>query len=217
MIARVHLCIRLIIYLGQWAPIVGTGLAILGSLYLLLAQAMEEERNPEANPGAALDSGLMRKVAKIFIRLSDYFLPARERFDDTEFRRGSAVDYPEIPGEQHRNRELSRIRTQFNSPRDSDDSITSAVRSLHSRSSSFGSRMGVERPSVSAEPTSPIRRDTSNTLEVPAPTHRSSLPRNPVSEPEMRRIHTRTDSQNTPAIVLSSNPDSPYPSHVVLT
>ncbi|KAJ5246461.1 hypothetical protein N7468_001444 [Penicillium chermesinum] len=35
---------------GQWAPVVGTGLAIVGSLYLLFAAEMDKEDKPSKNP-----------------------------------------------------------------------------------------------------------------------------------------------------------------------
>ncbi|KAF2211309.1 hypothetical protein CERZMDRAFT_112742 [Cercospora zeae-maydis SCOH1-5] len=107
--------------IGQWAPIAGTGLAVLGSIYVLLAESMtreRERREMEAfNPGsgAAEDSGPLHQIAKVLISFSDHISnPKRHRFDTSEFRRGSAMDFPEIPGESLRNRALSRTRSTYN-------------------------------------------------------------------------------------------------------
>ncbi|KAI0126025.1 hypothetical protein BJ170DRAFT_458380 [Xylariales sp. AK1849] len=166
--------------IGQWAPIVGTGLAALGSLYLLLAADLEAAEgedesihhckcshhhnlehptlrySPRSSRDArrirgddyespprsvrdddgklrptmsrvsrATDAGNRRKVATSLIKISNYLgNPARKRFDDSEFRRGRAQDFPEIPGEANRNRALSRIRRGYNQPRDAEGHIS---------------------------------------------------------------------------------------------
>ena len=129
---------------GQWAPIVGTGLAVLGSLYLLIASAMDEEQNSgsppslqacncehyhsgrggdelQRHPTAETTPDSIRKIASGFIKISNYISnPALTRFDDSDLQRGRATDYPEIPGEVNRNRNLSKIRTQYSEHRGSD-------------------------------------------------------------------------------------------------
>jgi len=61
------------------------------------------------------DAGNRRKVASALTALSSAFGTASsDRYDDSEFKRGPAVDFPEIPGEQNRNRDLSQIRERYN-------------------------------------------------------------------------------------------------------
>jgi hypothetical protein len=61
------------------------------------------------------DVGNRRKVAHALTTLSSAFGTASsDRYDDSEFKRGPAVDFPEIPGEQNRNRDLSQIRERYN-------------------------------------------------------------------------------------------------------
>lgn len=61
------------------------------------------------------DAGNRRKVARALTTLSNAFGTASsDRYDDSEFKRGPALDFPEIPGEQNRNRDLSQIRERYN-------------------------------------------------------------------------------------------------------
>ncbi|KAK8065067.1 hypothetical protein PG997_011814 [Apiospora hydei] len=67
------------------------------------------------------DAGGRRKVAQMIGDLGRYMgTPAPDLFDDSEFKRGPAQDWPEIPGEATRNPDLGQIRSQYNQPRDSD-------------------------------------------------------------------------------------------------
>lgn len=236
---------------GQWAPIVGAGFAILGSLYLLLAadfEALEKEENPqspqmhhhcncsthhvnrsnyaasfhsvsppdhsrsaekghtfthdnearadsteiepvqtrptghELHPTQTMqsyassmfsssDTGGRHRVARILTVISDQ-LGAAAHTDNTEFKRGKALDFPEIPGEANRNKALSRIRETYNQARDDDGNVT-PLRRTRSRAGSF---IGVvedepRSPTTPQSPSQPIRpptnsRDRSNTLPV---------------------------------------------------
>lgn len=142
---------------GQWAPIVGSGLAVIGALYVLLAEEVAEEEEEEKQNGslhgshcsvheveraspdsmstrapsaiemrpsneivpttthrsaatALVDAGGRRKFAKVLTRIGNYVgTAAQKRFDDSEFKHGKAVDFPEIPGEQHRNSALPQM------------------------------------------------------------------------------------------------------------
>lgn len=137
--------------IGQWSPIAGTILAILGSAYLLLAEGMEEEKQ---NPGG---TGIVRIIARSFMKLGQGFETiARKIFDDSEFRRGQATGYPEVPGEEHRNPGLSDTRSIYSPSlrRDSSGSDHSAL---------TRQRSGVAESSNTR--TIAKRRDT---LEVPA-------------------------------------------------
>lgn len=183
-------CITNKILLGQWGPIVGAGLAVLGSLYLVLAadlHAVEEAEQPKASSNqdncsmreintiasveslrspargvemqrsasntrsivehdgqprqsSARDSGNRRKVAialtKFVIYLSD---AAHERLNDSEFKSGKALDFPEIPGELRRNRALPNIRNQYNTYRDTYGNASPSLRGRASRAGSFTS------------------------------------------------------------------------------
>jgi len=290
---------------GQWAPMVGTLFAALGSLYLLLAEDAEEaqkgssnngsseghqctcshhhladgdasrageavrsettdERNNEQTqspdrtnsekpreasvaqslpqPGRSLwadaqdpetlattnsepipmrpdqrsmslntDVGGRRKVARTLTAISTFLgTPARDAFDDSDFKRGRAVDFPEIPGEASRNRALSQIREQYNQPRDGDGNVTPGLQRQRSRNASptgsYVSGLGItETPrrsrsssSSSSPPRSP-RRPHSNTF----PIQRRSVdvqiagPASPNSEYSRRR--SRRDTLEVPS------------------
>ncbi|KAK0385971.1 hypothetical protein NLU13_7145 [Sarocladium strictum] len=197
---------------GQWAPIAAASLAVIGSLYLVLAKDMDRlakeadteqcecahchvlhplatllspsasldannryhehrPRPPESaqNPTNGLehvdtsvdlsrttsrpvtsDAGRRRTVAQAFMKASKVLgMAAREWTDDSDFQRGRAQDWPEIPGEPNRNRDLSRIRIQYNKPRDENGNVTPAGPSRSRASSSvdsFRPRTGHDTP-----------------------------------------------------------------------
>ncbi|RMY03390.1 hypothetical protein D0868_07490 [Hortaea werneckii] len=113
---------------GQWAPAIGTALAVLGSVWVLLADAVQKERRAmysQEPRNLTLASRVLREVAKGLIGLSDLLRPARKHFDDSGFKR-STTRYPTIPGEEHRYEDLRRTMTKYaGSTRASDDSIRS--------------------------------------------------------------------------------------------
>ncbi|POR36413.1 Uncharacterized protein TPAR_03390 [Tolypocladium paradoxum] len=199
--------------ISQWAPIAGTGLAAVGSLYLLLASdvtAVRREAKPSPRtrdsrdidgsvvetPGAtgspamrpsvpndlapaisrhvsvaasnqvrqpdtAADSGSRRKVAKMLIAVGNSLgAKAQHVLDDSEFKLGAAGDYPEVPGEDNRNRLLDEIRDRYNPRRHADGNATPLPRS-RSRDGSFDgsvvSTQGVERvPRAASQRPSPF-------------------------------------------------------------
>lgn len=321
------------LFLGQWAPIVGTGLAVLGSLYLLLAadlKAVKEEANPntsmhhcncsiqevgiglspasshsvatpgaidmrlsfsnggggtsseivpttsrpapgqghQARPSSVADAGSRRKVARALTAVGIYLgTAAPDRFDDSEFKRGKALDFPEIPGEEHRNRALPQIREQYNQCRDADGNVTPVLREQRSRAGSFtgsvASGLGVEGSSTtpravspqspqSPHPPSPFPSPTTlgrphastlpnertsfelqnlpssscagltggrlrqrrDTLEVPSLVYHSPT-RNSLSASSVTSIVTTPKGQSSPAIVVSSDPDTSSPVHTL--
>lgn len=236
---------------GQWGPIVGTGLAVIGSLYLLLEAYIEavkegtkveggsihhcncshhhvsgdhispvqssiyvprpgaDVRSQPSIDGTAIDDstpndngmqlaptisrpygdhhheltrnttvndGNRRRVAESFIKFGNVLgTAARDLLDDSEFKSGRALDFPEVPGEIQRNAKLTQIRSAYNQRRDSAGNPTSLPRS-RSRSGSFPSdhsgngledsptprRGGSPRPSGSSftSPTMPPRSYT---------------------------------------------------------
>ncbi|TVY82447.1 hypothetical protein LSUE1_G004250 [Lachnellula suecica] len=226
--------------IGQWAPIVGAGLAVLGSLSLFLAKDLDsekEESRPDSSihhchcnhsmqeiggglahtphaatppndatelhrsftadargtsmetvPTAAThqnnqllrsttasttDAGNRKRVATALTAIVNH-LGTAAHFDDSEFKHGKALDFPEIPGEQHRNPTLPQIREQYNQHRDSDEPSTPILRERHSRASftgSINSGLGIERYTTSPRAASP---HSPQSPRSPSPYPRSS-------------------------------------------
>ncbi|RHZ63795.1 uncharacterized protein CDV56_109209 [Aspergillus thermomutatus] len=178
--------------IGQWAPIVGAGLAVLGSLSLFLAAAVEEqeedveEKASSTHPGplpserimgvveasrvqdrpnssgsdkdssmevghtmsrnsrwplkrsATEDQGSRRKIARTLFAVSNWMSnAAHDRYQNSEFKSGPALRFPEIPGEENRNGDLNKIRKQYNRGQDIDDVGTSGSPDRLSRTPSF--------------------------------------------------------------------------------
>ncbi|KAL4808026.1 hypothetical protein BDV18DRAFT_95392 [Aspergillus unguis] len=156
--------------IGQWAPIVGAGFAILGSLYISL---IGEDENPNsgeckctcqhdrviarnsstnsATPSSeegsihpematlstletahtqpsrreTVDVGKRRWVNRTLMRFATALsIAAHDRLENYEFKGGRALDFPEIPGEAQRNKELQQIRDTYNPKRDSSGNLT---------------------------------------------------------------------------------------------
>ncbi|KAL7793624.1 hypothetical protein V8C37DRAFT_378500 [Trichoderma ceciliae] len=310
--------------IGQWAPIVGTGLAAIGSLYLVLAadvEAVKEETDPNAaneckcphnhfehhnhhdspiahspssdqdrgsqssddgfsadtsesaefpemrptntdlstisfhaldhvstmqaslsnDATAAIsqhvslgstvkrttktDSGNRRKVAKMFVAVGETLgTKAQDWFDDSEFKTGKAVDWPEIPGESWRNKRLQDIRDQYNPHRDANGNATPLPRSRSRASSYIGSiRDASPQPGLSLSrshsPTRPSpslpRQQRASTLPETSlfglPTHSSPpLPTQARGRPRMRR-----DTLKVPPTSRHNLLDIHYPEAVI--
>ncbi|KAG4442566.1 hypothetical protein IFR05_001978 [Cadophora sp. M221] len=252
--------------IGQWAPLVGSGLASLGSLYLLLSsdqpdldekgkaaihhhcncsthnismspsqsstpvvtpaiirrstskdgrRSLAEIETVPSTSGPAVrtqtkrswtqtDAGNRRKVANVLTNIGNYIgTAAQDRFDDSEFKHGKAVDYPELPGEGYRNPGLGLIRREYNQPRDAEvrpsrapsfTGVSGAEGSIRGVSPQSPRSPSTQRPHASTipgrtsteshNPTSsssvPLNRGRRDTLEVPSPIHhtstRNSLP-----------------------------------------
>jgi hypothetical protein len=117
-------------------------------------------RSHQPKRSSTTDTGNRRKVAQGLTAVADYLgNPALDRFDDSEFKHGKAVDFPEIPGEEHRNRALRQIRTQYNLPHDEDDSNMTPLAREHSRApsinGSFVSGLGIEGVLMAPRSSSP--------------------------------------------------------------
>jgi hypothetical protein len=191
------------LWVGQWAPIVGAGLAVLGSLSLFLAAAVEDQEedveekasstyssplprerilsDAEAScvqdrpnsPGsdrsssmevghtmsrsskwplkrsATEDQGSRRKIARTLFAVSNWMSnAAHDRYQNSDFKSGPALRFPEIPGEENRNGELNKIRKQYNRGQNTDEFSTSGSPERLSRVPSFtgsiSSRRGPE-------------------------------------------------------------------------
>lgn len=203
---------------GQWAPIVGTGLALFGSLYVALAahdprtlesSHAEGSPRPPSNcspPGSgsprpltndltrtqthATLEGTRRTVAGWLTTVAEYVgTPQQKSYDDAGFRRGRAMRFPQIPGEAMRNPVLNQIDEQWTSR---DPSRAPSVRSAAS---------GCEAATITRE-----RSNTTDTLQLPSPTltrpSRDSL-NSPPRSSEMVQVATGLRDQITPAIVVT--------------
>lgn len=189
--------IQILRFIGQWAPIAGTGLAAIGSLYLLLAKDVEEGaslkasmRNYDGSPEAGASSqsvatpcgstdirpqysnellspsgdrrpsqstigGHRRKVTKALTAFANYFGSVRyDRFDDSAFRRGDALNYPQVPAEEYRNRRLTDIQNQYNLTPVQRSRAASRTRS-RSSSPGIGSSLTTLRAGSARSPQSP--------------------------------------------------------------
>ncbi|KAF2494336.1 hypothetical protein BU16DRAFT_71120 [Lophium mytilinum] len=148
-----------------------------------------------------VDAGNRKKVANMLTSVGNYFGTAAHD-DVAEFKRGRAVDFPEIPGEEHRNPALAHIRESYNPRRDAEGNLTPSLRKQNSRGSFMtmgsGTGLGIEGVALDSSPTNktslemqhlatvstaessgikrpPKRRDT---LEVPPAIHYSPSPGN---------------------------------------
>lgn len=123
-----------------------------------------------AHESSASDIGSRRKVAKTLVKIGNYLgTAAHDQFDNSEFTHGKAQDFPEIPGEEHRNPELSQIRQQYNQTRNVEIERPS-------RAPSFVGSMtsGVEGNSTTprgVSPQSPHRMLHASTLPVERSSH----------------------------------------------
>jgi hypothetical protein len=198
---------------GQWAPIVGAGLAVLGSLSLFLAAAVEdqeedmEEKSSSTYSGpsprerildgaeascvqdrpnspsdgdssievghtmsrnsrwplrraATEDQGSRRKIARSLFAVSNWMsIAAHDRYQNSDFKSGPALRFPEIPGEENRNGELNKIRKQYNRDQNLDEFSASGSPDRLSRVPSFtgsiSSRRGFEGSPATPRTASP--------------------------------------------------------------
>ena len=175
------------------------------------------------------DLGNRRKVAKTLTAIGTYLgTAAPDRFDDSEFKRGKALDYPELPGEELRNENLPQIRRDYNKSREEDDE--NVLHMHHSRTGSYAGSIASRRSaevgsSRAASPHSPplqndrtsfdvpnqtggMRRTRRDTLEVPSPSHL-----NPSRNNTLFPSITIPYGQGSPAIMVSPDPDTPSPAH----
>ncbi|KAF2750116.1 hypothetical protein M011DRAFT_492413 [Sporormia fimetaria CBS 119925] len=184
--------------IGQWAPIAGTALAGFSSVYVVVAgeiEAREKHRaaqalstqivvdgSDEARSGPSDDirristsrraeTGMTRLGDALHATVAQLSDAAHAKLDDSEFKRGPARNFPETPGEIHRNANLSVIRERYNPPRDPHGDVTPEFGPVRSRSPSFISvHLGLGISGINGSPGSPplstpARRDT---LEVPS-------------------------------------------------
>ncbi|KAH0598892.1 hypothetical protein MHUMG1_03004 [Metarhizium humberi] len=256
--------------IGQWGPIVGTGLAIAGSLYLLLAADLEEVGNgthsvveecqfpssrdsegmrrtvdlsppppvtesfsgihhPSSTTSSSLhemdtwegapskrysfakikhavtgqtttasttgtvEVGSRHRVAEFLTSVGQTLGTATQgSFDLSKFRDGPALDFPEIPGERERNRDLSRVKEIYSQRLQPDG--TPAVYASRSRASSFnadgpsGHALDGLRTSRDKSPLPHLSRSASPVTSGPG-AFRQRVSTLPVSEPSSYELH----------------------------
>lgn len=156
--------------IGQWGPIVGTGLAVLGSGYVLLAQAVLREQQATQPPGR---KDIIRRVARRLMRFSNWVgIPNPNRFDTgSEFREVRQRMYPLIPGEENRvgQLDLNRVQTGYDQ-HPGDISPMEAIRRSRSRSRAGSFRSTTAGAAMEEAPTTPRNGEPQKrrpTLEVP--------------------------------------------------
>jgi hypothetical protein len=278
-------------FTGQWAPIAGTGLAVLGSLYLFLAERLKADHegqkrhaskncpvpqddagsmgpsnqsvvttdspdNPHstfdsgdetavaimpvtADPAKKLDLGKRRKVAKALAKFSDYVgTAARERFDDSDFRNGAALGFPEVPGERQRNEMLPMIKkqyTHYSRPGSFTGSVASGIGTQVSSAtprgaspssprrpetgisqSERGTSIDLQNPRSPSPIGLPRGRRRRSTLEVPAAVRYGHTP-NRLSTSSIATDITIPTGQDSPTIVVSPDLSFPGPMHSPLS
>ncbi|KAL3482989.1 hypothetical protein BJX62DRAFT_250054 [Aspergillus germanicus] len=176
------------------------------------------------------DLGSRRRVSRVLMRLGvSLSNAAHDRLHDDHFKRGPALGFPEIPGEQQRNVALPQIREQYNgniplsrmgsnltiasnsnSPRSSRSRSPSPFRTS-SPSRSVDARGSSEtqngRGSSSADDPRARPRRRTNTLEVPVPTHHVPMGRSPSVSSVSSTSFTIPGSQASPTIVVSGDSD----------
>ncbi|RYP30302.1 hypothetical protein DL767_006336 [Monosporascus sp. MG133] len=130
------------------------------------------------------DAGYRRKVARALLKINSYFeTPTLDRFDDSEFKHGEALGFPEVPGEDYRNPTLRRAREQYKQNREAENTSPDLSRQ-HSQADSFArsvssgfggegsseSRTGLSQKPGSSRSTSPVpdrgRRSSTGTTNI---------------------------------------------------
>ncbi|KAH9843311.1 transferase family III protein, partial [Teratosphaeria destructans] len=195
---------------GQWSPIAGIVLTILGSVYLLLAEAIEYERGPAAARSGYIRRAENHKPSDLALRGARYSMELgkelRKRFhrdhENISKIEEQGQGIPEIPGEKNRNAQTMHYAAYSSGDRSS----RSPVRSERS-ANVHGPRLrspdsGVTRGETLDPPSSPHYRSSSldaNQISweasVSPKIERASLSlQHTVSAPEAGRLKRRTES-----------------------
>ena len=178
------------------------------------------------------NAGKRGSVKKHLLRASTYITAAAPyRFDDSDFKGGDAREFPVVPAEELRNQELERTITLYNRSRA--PSVVSARTPLDSPHSPGSPQSGRRTSPTGRRPHSNTLPGTASTRErhrhrsssSSSPPGDSSLVRAPTLEvpkvvyPPVRRntlsdaprpsVDTMSGAQQTPTIVVSTDPDVP--------
>lgn len=165
----------------------------------------EVEIVPTTSRSSAADAGYRRKVRKTLTLMGNYLTTAsHDQFDDSEFKHGKALNFPEIPGEVHRNPELPRIREHYNQYPEEDGNITPVLRRQSSRAGSFIGSV-TSRPSVEGSSTTP--RATS-----PRMLHASTFPLERTSS-ELRNLSSSTPAGTNGGMMKQRSDTLEVPKH----
>ncbi|RYP55259.1 hypothetical protein DL768_000014 [Monosporascus sp. mg162] len=122
------------------------------------------------------DAGYRRKVARALLKINSYLETATlDRFDDSGFRRGEALGFPEVPGENYRNPALRRAKEQYKQNREAEkreaenalpdlsrqnsqpDSFARSVSPRFGGEGGSATRTGLSQKPRSSRSTSPVR------------------------------------------------------------
>lgn len=125
------------------------------------------------------------KEGRTRLRVKNFLIAATERLgtavhtDDTEYQRGKARDYPQVPGERNRNERFLETEEMYNPPRDADGMATPVPpadqrsRASSDASGSYAAHRASASPARASSPSSPpaamVRRPHANTLPLARP------------------------------------------------
>lgn len=206
--------------IGQWAPIVGTGLGVFGSLYVALAatdprspeevQADETERSsPNCSPNRTEENAGGRRMTNELARAQ-----TNTTLDGT--RRAVAgwlttvAEYVGTPQKKSYDDAGFRRGRAMGFPEIPGE--ISRNPALHQITEQWTSRDPSREPSLRrvTRETGRERSNTADTLQLPSPTHqrsgRDSL--NLPGSPEMVQITSAPREQSPPAIVITPDPET---------
>ncbi|KAI2467837.1 hypothetical protein F4781DRAFT_423031 [Annulohypoxylon bovei var. microspora] len=85
------------------------------------SNSREETWTEIASTSKPKDVGHRRRVYRTLLKVSTYLGTAnKSQFDDSEFKHGKALDFPEVPAEEQRNKDLPQIREIYNQHRENE-------------------------------------------------------------------------------------------------
>lgn len=150
-----------------------------------------------------------RKIAKGLKKISNYMgTAAPDLFNEAEFKNSKALDYPEIPAEEARNRILPQIRTQYNLPRDNAGHVTPALQGRSRAASFVGSAHHIEHsPAGSRAPSIERPQSAHRRSPSPSPTGIGRAPAKSLpAEANSFELQTHQSQPSTPSAQQSQRP-----------
>ncbi|KAH0495118.1 hypothetical protein TgHK011_008685 [Trichoderma gracile] len=190
-----------------------------------VAMQRHTSSNSTVRPPSTTGSSSRRRVARIIVSVGETLgSKAHNLVDDSEFRRGKAVDWPETPGESWRNQRLRVTRALYNPSRDADGNATPLPRSPSRAGSSRGDAIGRSprpglSPSRSHSPTRPppavARQQRAGTMpETSTFTCQDHRPP-PLPLISQQRQRARSDTLEVPSASHHISAQSHYPQAVM--
>lgn len=181
--------------------------------------------NSTVRPPSTTGSSSRRRVARFIVSVGETLgSKAHNLVDDSEFRRGKAVDWPEVPGESLRNQRLRITRALYNPRRDADGNATPLPRSPSRAGSSRGDARGLSplaglSPSRSHSPTRPppsvARQQRAGTMPEPPTFRRQDHRPSPLPFHSQECRRARSDTLEVPSISHHIAAQSHYPQAVM--